>query len=184
MSTHVVPPIPRSLTFRDDDKPYVESIHGRLERKVSPRRVHARLQIRLGRWLEDWAGSRGEVGSEWRFYFVSGEGRPSSLLPDVAYVSYVRLPRTLPEDARERPRLAPDIAVEIWSPGDRTSSVAEKVKLYLAHGATIVIVVNPAKRTVAFHGRSGVTVHEATGKLPVPGYGDLELDTDWLFSDL
>jgi Uma2 family endonuclease len=184
MAIHAVPRIPRSLSFRDDEKPYVESIHGRLERKVSPQRVHARLQIRLGRWLDDWAGSRGEVGTEWRFYFVTAEGRPSSLVPDVAYISYARLPRSLPEDARERPRIAPDIAVEIWSPADRKKTLVEKAEIYLAHGTTVVIVVYPAGRQVAFHTAAEVKLHEACDQLAVPGYDDLVLDAAALFSEL
>jgi Uma2 family endonuclease len=187
---HPLPRIPRSLSFRDcsDDKPYVEVIHGRSERKMSPKWIHSFLQPRLARWLMDWAVGRGRVGTEWRFYFIPGENKPSSLVPDVAYVSYERLPRDVPKDARERPRIAPDIAVEIWSPGDRKKSFAEKVALYLAHGAQLVIVVYPAdapeKRQIAFHGAAGVALFPASGVLCVPGYEDLVLDVDALFEDL
>ena len=179
-----VPRIPRSLFFRDDDKPYIESVHGRLERKVSPERKHAKLQSRLSAWLEPWAGEHGEVGSEWRFYFFGQGERPSSLLPDVAYVSYERLPRALPEDARERPRIAPDIAVEIWSPSDRKKRLEEKIVLYFAHGAKLVMVLYPKKRTIAFHSPRGCEVVDARGSVVVPGYDDLILDADALFRDV
>src|ERR1700729_2450854 len=112
--------IPVSLQFSDREKTYVESIRGRREAKVSPKRRHALVQARVARILEDWAGDRGEVGVEWRFYLLEDRAQ-SSLVPDVAYVSFERLPRSLPDDARERPRFAPDIAVEIISPGDRMS---------------------------------------------------------------
>jgi Uma2 family endonuclease len=156
-----------------------------LERKVSPARTHAKLQSRFSAWLEPWAGERGEVGSEWRFYFLGQGERPSSLLPDVAYMSYERLPRTLPEDAREHPRIAPDIAVEIWSPGDRKKRLEEKIALYFAYGAKLVMVVYPKKREIAFHSPGGACeVCEARGSLLVPGYEDLALDADALFRDV
>ena len=137
----------------------------------------------------DWAVGRGRVGTEWRFYFIPGEHKPSSLVPDVAYVSYERLPQDVqPRDALERPRIAPDIAVEIWSPGDREKSFAEKVGLYLAHGARVVIAVYPAasleNRKIVVHGAAGSAVFPASGVLRVPGYEDLVLDVDALFADL
>lgn len=172
------------MRFPDIEKPYVELIAGRLEPKVSPKRTHSRLQIRLGAFLDDWAGDRGEVGSEWRCYLIPGEKRPSSLLPDVSYFSYERLPRDLPRDARERPRIAPDIAVEIWSPGDRKRTWDEKIEIYLAHGARVVIGVRPKERTIAFHHAGGTEMFPASGKLCVPGYDDLVLDADALFRDV
>ncbi|HEY0797863.1 MAG TPA: Uma2 family endonuclease [Candidatus Baltobacteraceae bacterium] len=182
MAISTVPPIPKSLDFADDDKPYFESLGGQLVRKMSPRRMHARLQVRIATWLDEWAGASGEVGMEWRFYFLRTT-HPSSLLPDVAYVSYERLPRTLPEDARERPRVAPDIAVEIWSPGDRAAVLSEKVRLYLANGSRVVIVVYPKRRKIVFHSTDAEIAHPAAGKLRVPGYDGLTLDADALFRE-
>jgi Uma2 family endonuclease len=177
-----IPSIPRSLVFRDIDKPYVESICGRLVPKVSPRRTHALLQARLARRLEDWAGDRGEVGTEWRFYLLREHDLPSSLVPDVAYVSFERLPRDLPSDARERPRIAPDIATEIVSPTDSKRTLEEKIDLYLRHGSRVVIVVDPRPRTVALHTRDGNSIHPARGAIAVPPYDDLVLDLGALFA--
>ena len=42
-------PIPRWLEPPDSDKPYVEIVHGRRERKMSPKRTHGMLQGRLAR---------------------------------------------------------------------------------------------------------------------------------------
>jgi Uma2 family endonuclease len=57
----------------------------------------------------------GDTGTEWRFYLLPEGEAPSSLVPDVAYVSYERMPETLGE-LREKPTIAPDIAVEILLP--------------------------------------------------------------------
>jgi Uma2 family endonuclease len=169
--------------FPDTEKPYVESIGGRREAKMSSGRTHARLQGRLWAWPDTWAADRGEAATEWRFYLL-GRSRPSSLVPDVAYVSLARLPRSLPDDARERPRLAPDIAVEIWSPGDRAKALQEKIDPYLSNGTSVVIVVYAEERKLTIHRSTRVSVQPARGTLSVPGYGDLVLDADALFEGL
>jgi Uma2 family endonuclease len=46
---------------------------------------------------------------------------------------------------------APDLAVEVVSPSDRYSDVEEKVQEWLAAGARLVWVVNPAGRCVTVH---------------------------------
>jgi Uma2 family endonuclease len=178
-------PIPRWLEPPDDSKPYVEIVRGRRERKVSPKRTHGLLQGRLYRWLDDWAAGRGEVMTELRCFFLRTDGSPSSLVPDVAYMSLARMPRDVAEDARERPRIAPDIAVEIWSPGDRRRKIEEKVELYLVNGSRLVILVHPKDRTLEFHipGLEPRTI-AASGLVICPGCDDLNLDADWLFADL
>lgn len=181
-SIHSILQIPPSLRYADIDKPFVESIRGRLEQKENP--AHGRLQMRLGMWLVKWAKGCGEVGTEWRCYLVAGETRPSSLVPDVAYLSYKRWPRDLPMDARERPRIAPDIAVEIVSAHENKHLLDEKTRLYLAHGTNVVILVCPEDRTITFRREDETQCVPAKGLLRVPGYGDLTLDADALFSEV
>lgn len=173
--------IPADLDFPDVDKPYVERIHGRDEPKVSSKRRHALLQYRLAATLDLWAGERGEVGTEWRCYLIAGEDRPSSLVPDVAYYSFARLPRDLDDDERERPRIAPDVAVEIFSPGDRRKTLAQKIALYLAHGAALVVVVDPCPRTVVLHDATGSKLLDARGTIVASLPLGLELDCAALF---
>lgn len=70
---------------------------------------------------------------------------------------------------------APDLAVEVISPNDAYSEIAEKVDTWLAHGARIVIVVDPRRRTIAVH-RSPTAVRHLTiddtldGEDVVPGW--------------
>jgi Uma2 family endonuclease len=178
-------PIPRWLEPPDDDKPYIEFVHGRRERKMSPKRTHGLLQGRLYRALDDWAAGRGEVMTELRCFFLRSDGSPSSLVPDVAYMSFERMPRDQAEDARERPRIAPDIAVEIWSPGDRRRTIEEKIALYLDNGCRLVILAHPKRRTIEFHVRGEEPmVVPAAGIVRCPVYDGLALDTDSLFVDL
>ncbi|MBK8026532.1 MAG: Uma2 family endonuclease [Chloroflexi bacterium] len=43
---------------------------------------------------------------------------------------------------------APDLAIEVLSPSDRTASVMKKVLLYLEHGTRLIWVVDPDSATV------------------------------------
>jgi Uma2 family endonuclease len=127
---------------------------------------------------------RGEVGTEWRFYLLERRGKSSSLVPDVAYVSFERLPLALPDDARERPRLAPDIVVEIVSPGDSCKILEEKITLYLQHGARVVVALDPKSRRLSQHTVRGVINSEARGIVEVCEHPGLFLDLDDLFVKL
>jgi Uma2 family endonuclease len=98
-----------------ETRPAIESIHGSWVRKVSPKRKHALLQIRLGALLLAWAGDRGEVGSEWRCYLLPQSEAPSSLVPDVAYVSFERMPLELGE-LREKPTLRRILSSKYYPP--------------------------------------------------------------------
>jgi Uma2 family endonuclease len=162
-------------------KPAIESVRGHWFQKMSPRTRHSFLQLRLGRLLEQWAGDRGEVGTEWRFYLLPSGEKASSLVPDVAYVANGRL---YPEagDARERPVLAPDIVVEILSPGDRKQLLETKIALYFGQGTALVIVVDPAARTVRMrepHTDETSPVGEVARSYAFP---DLTIDVSALFA--
>jgi Uma2 family endonuclease len=68
---------------------------------------------------------------------------------DVAFVSTARLPQG-PLPTSYFPG-APDLAVEVVSPGDTTVEVQHKVDDYLAGGTKMVWVVSPRHRTVTVH---------------------------------
>jgi Uma2 family endonuclease len=68
--------------------------------------------------------------------------------PDVAFIRADRVP---PPGTRGFPELAPDLAVEVRSPGDTRAEVAEKVADWLAAGSALVWVVDPIARTVVVH---------------------------------
>jgi len=160
-------------------KPAIESIRGRWFQKLSPRTRHAILQGRLVTLLTNWANGRGDVGTEWRFYLLPHGKAPSSLVPDVAYVVNGRLPAA--GDARERPALAPDIAVEVLSPGDRKRLLETKAALYFEHDAKLVIVVDPAARTVRMRDVAGDETVPIGGTAHSAAFPDLAIDVTSLF---
>ena len=69
--------------------------------------------------------------------------------PDAAYVSAERFASTV----RRGPFFegAPDLAVEVLSPGNTRREIAAKVRDYLAAGAGAVWVVDPSRGTVMVH---------------------------------
>ena len=75
--------------------------------------------------------------------------------PDAAFVSQARLD-AVGSVAGYWPG-APDLAVEVVSPGDRSGEVAEKVAAWLAAGTQMVVVVEPPQRMVVVHRADGVT---------------------------
>ncbi|HVA34152.1 MAG TPA: Uma2 family endonuclease [Candidatus Baltobacteraceae bacterium] len=166
-----------------DVKPAIESIRGRWEPKMSSRRQHSLLQVRFAALLTAWAGERGEVGTEWRFYFLPKGERPSSLVPDVAYVSFERMPLEYGE-LRERPTIAPDVAVEILSPDDRRALLDEKIAMYIGFGSLLVIVADPETQTIEMHEPAGVRWFAQPLPATCAAYTDLTIDTATLFEKI
>jgi Uma2 family endonuclease len=81
-----------------------------------------------------------------------GLGRRNSLRkPDLSVVRQERLPAI--------PRgwivVAPDVAVEVVSPGDSADEIEQKVEEYLEAGTALVWVIYPEARVVQVHRREG-----------------------------
>ncbi|GAC1565666.1 MAG: Uma2 family endonuclease [Vulcanimicrobiaceae bacterium] len=142
----------------DAEKPYVELIDGIEVRKVSPGNRHGYLQTEFGILLKPWARSRGRVGTEIRFWLVSERDRPTSLVPDVAFISNARID-ALDEASRQRMPFAPDLAVEIRSPFDRPRNVARKIALYLRFGSRLVLDIDPKDSTIVAHDARGARAY-------------------------
>ena len=87
--------------------------------------------------------------------FVLRRGPDTVRCPDVALVAADRLS---PEGVRRGfPELAPDLAVEVRSPFDRTRASWAKVAEYLGFGVREVWTIDPDARTVTVHRPDGAT---------------------------
>jgi Uma2 family endonuclease len=81
--------------------------------------------------------------------FIVGSSPDTVRGADAAYMSDERLPGgNVP---KEFVRGAPDLAVEVMSPGDTLGEVEEKVDQYLSAGSRLVWVVNPLRSTVTIY---------------------------------
>ncbi len=166
-----------------DAKPAFEWVNGRALQKVSPQHPHGVAQGRFFTALDEWAQGHGagRVATEWRFHIQPPGELRRPLVPDVAFLSYDRLPFAQRKEAGE-PSVAPDVVVEVLSPGDRRRDVDEKVRVYLAAGTKVVFLVNTDTEIVTVRDPLGerrveegdVLTHEA-----LPGF---RLHTSRLFA--
>ncbi len=136
------------------DHPEIECLDGRRYPKVSPKRTHALVQKALLQALDACAGERGEVAPEWRFKVGMVDGTLTEFVPDVAFVSYERLGKLTDQEAEEPP-FAPNIAIEIRSPSDKSALIRLKVDRYLKTGSDLVLDADPESRTIVAHSVSG-----------------------------
>jgi len=72
--------------------------------------------------------------------------------PDVAFVRKDRLPAPIPTSYLE---FAPDVVVEVLSPGDRPGEVLAKVGDWLDAGARLVWVLDPERRLARVYRADG-----------------------------
>lgn len=135
---------------------------------------HGRIEIRLASSLHQHvlAHDLGEVfGAETGFLLTRD---PDTLrAPDAAFV-HRECAQAVGDVTGYWPG-APDLAVEVISPNDSYSEVAERVDTWLAHGARMVIVVDPRRRTIAVHRSPTAVRHLAIddtldGEDVVPGW--------------
>jgi Uma2 family endonuclease len=68
---------------------------------------------------------------------------------DVQYFREARWSRT--RIGLERPPVPPDLVVEVVSPSDRNAKLLRKVSSYLEAGVSVVLVLNPAQRTLTIY---------------------------------
>jgi Uma2 family endonuclease len=105
-------------------------------------RIAGRLAYRIQAFLAD--RPQGET-------FIAETGfllarRPDLVrAPDVAYVAAERLTGV---DMDEYLPLAPDLAVEVVSPGDTAAEVDAKARMWVAYGSRLVWVAFPDERVV------------------------------------
>ncbi len=102
--------------------------------------------VRAGNWGRVTAAETG---------FLLSENPAIVRAPDIAFTSRDRLqPRT-----DKYPRVAPDLAVEVISPGDSQPEIHEKVVEYFRAGTRLVWVVYPRSRAIyVYHAPTQITV--------------------------
>ena len=151
-----------------------ELLEGEL-REISPSgwrhgKVTVRLTTRLDSYVE--AHDLGVVfGAETGFCLASDPDTVRA--PDISFISKQNIPSREPSDGFWPG--APDLAVEVLSPGDRTGEVNEKIDAWLSADCNAVWVVDPKRKTVTIHrSRSDIQVKAAgevlNGDPIVPGF--------------
>jgi Uma2 family endonuclease len=155
----------------DDDSHRHELIKGELLTMPLPKRLHARVSANLTMLLLQHARANhlGDVYAENGYHI---ERDPDTVLgPDVAFISHRRIAGI---STQYFPG-APEVVVEILSPGDRKGIVEAKSNMWLEAGAAAVWLINPKTRTIevrkADDDKKLLTVKdELTGDDFIPGF--------------
>lgn len=169
-----------------EEKPALEYIDGVVRQKVAAKPVHADIQSFLIETLRPFARRRrlGVVMSAARF--VTPTWAP---VPDVVFYRRERLHvRRAPADFVE----APDLAIEIISPGQTLADEVQKCLDFLENGTIVALLILPAEEAVfEFRQQHPLNVLRGDDPLPVddllPGLGltvrDLFEVVNWSWLD-
>ena len=141
-----------------DDGMRHELIYGELKTMSPSGSEHGWLAMRLGAGLHGFV-ERHRLGRVYAAETGFWLARNPDLVraPDAAFVCQERL-AAAGETTGYFPG-APDLAVEVVSPNDRSAEIEEKVATWLAYGTRLVIVVYPRTRTARVH-RPGQPPHD------------------------
>jgi Uma2 family endonuclease len=149
MTTEATKLITAEELFEMGDIGRCELIYGELVMMSPAGAEHGVVAARFVRYLGEFVDQHG-LGA----VFSSETGftveRDPDLVrgPDAAFVGRDRIGTKVPRGYFDG---VPDLAVEVVSPGERRRDVAEKVNMWLAHGARVVWVADPRQMTVVIH---------------------------------
>jgi Uma2 family endonuclease len=110
------------------------------------------VQILIAGLLDQLLGSfvranrLGRVAPEMLFRIDSKGSQKRA--PDVAFLSYARLPRDRKVDSRNGFDVAPELAIEVISPSNTADEVVVKIREYFQAGVVLVWVVYSSVRQV------------------------------------
>ena len=146
---------PKLMTWQElaqlsDDGMRHELVRGVLLTMAPPFDEHGRLADRIGRSLDRYVDAHqlGEVKRAEVGYLLTAS--PDTVRsPDLAFVS--NLLRERLGTFRGYFPGSPDLVVEVVSTNDRYGDVDKKANEWLQHGAKLVFVVNPRRRSVGVH---------------------------------
>jgi len=157
-----------------DDGLRRELVKGELRAMTPAGRRHGKIAMRIGSRLMQHVEQQdlGEVyAAETGFKLASDPDTVRA--PDVSFLRKEQVEET--GDVIGYSPVAPDLVVEVLSPGDRFAAVEEKVFEWLDAGTRMVIVVNPEQRTVTvYRSRTEIAVLTEADSLEgndvVPGW--------------
>jgi Uma2 family endonuclease len=130
-----------------------ELVKGEVVRVAPPSPEHGRVCINVGFVLESF-GRRSGLGYTLADSAVLTRRDPDTVRgPDVCFYSHSRWPRL--ELGTGIPPVPPDLAVEVFSPGNRDWEIQAKVSEYLDVGVALIWVVYPRSRSLAMYRPAG-----------------------------
>ena len=153
-----------------------ELIDGVAVAKMSPKYFHARATGKLYVILTDWAVNYGRVEIEWAIDLTE----TYSPVPDLSYVSFDRLPLSWEENAACP--VAPELVIEIISPGQTFGQMIQKASIYLSNNVLRVWIIDPsAKSLTVFYADVAPVTYTGEQLISDPIFPELSIVTNQLF---
>jgi len=141
---------------------WTELVRGQLIVREPPSTYHGKISATILFLIAAFTRPRGLGAVFGQDIGFKIESDPDTVrAPDVAFLNRERSARV---GKRGYSAVAPNLAVEVLSPGDRPSEVLEKVAAWLSAGVELAWVVDPERREVR--------VHRADGSIAVLASGD------------
>ena len=126
-----------------EEKPALEYVDGEVIWKVSPKFRHIRLQYGLADLVNRFTLPRRHARAEPELRVNFG-GR--SVVPDLSVFTWDRIPEDEHGEVQDDVFIAPDIAVEVRSPGQLVRDQVERCRWYVAIGVRLSVFVNTQAR--------------------------------------
>jgi Uma2 family endonuclease len=159
------------------DEPRCELLYGRLVVMPAPTARHQHVVVRIVHILVGWADRHGDQALVSPIDVVLADH--SVVQPDVIYVSAARS-----SIVRDRIEGAPDLVVEVLSPGTARRDLGEKLRLYAEAGVAEYWIVDPGLQTfeLLVYTGGGFRVSPPDGptfrSAAIPGL-ELDLEAFW-----
>ena len=128
-----------------EERPALEYVDGEVIQNVSPKFRHIRLQYGLADLVNRFAVPRRLARAEPELRVNFG-GR--SVVPDVSVFTWDRIPEDEHGEVEDDVFIAPDIAVEVRSPGQLVRDQVDRCRWYVANGVRLSVFVNTQARYV------------------------------------
>jgi Uma2 family endonuclease len=132
----------------------LELVNGEIREKVPAGGEHGEIAFDLGLLVGSYVKQHhlGRVTAAETGYILHTDA-DTVRAPDVGFVRLERAPEPFAEIFIP---LAPDLAIEVVSPGDKAHEIEEKVLDYLSYGVRAVWIVYPSSRTLVIHTIDGM----------------------------
>lgn len=154
MSAAATPITAEQLANLPDDGKRYELVCGELSAMSPHGGHHGRVAMKIGRLLGNFVEEHelGEVfAAETGFLLATNPDTVRA--PDAAFLRADRFAKV--EDVEGFLPVAPDLVVEVVSPNDSSSAVEEKAISWIHFGVRLVMVADPANRSIRMYREQG-----------------------------
>jgi Uma2 family endonuclease len=160
----------RGLTLKQflalpEQEPALEYFDGKAAQKVTPLAEHSALQFECADYLNRlFRPARiARAFPELRFTYGG-----SSLVPDVSLYRWDQIPRTPAGKIASRFLVPPDLAIEIWSPGQSLRELGTKCEWLVKNGSAAALLLDPRREMIrVYRPNTPVAVHGLGDCIPL-----------------